>query len=96
VTDLSCKQLVQGLDDYLDGDLSAPKKLVFDRHLAECTDCTQFLETYNAGREQLGTFFPACDFIEDAPEGLIKAILSAQASDSEDLGESDGGPKEGA
>jgi anti-sigma factor RsiW len=90
VTDLSCKQLVEGLDDYLDGELSAPGKLVFDHHLAGCPDCANFLETYNAGREQLGAFFPASDFLEQAPEGLIKAILSAQASEGEDLGEADG------
>lgn len=39
---LWCHEILAGLSDYLEGDLSPPQKRCVDAHLAQCSWCTQF------------------------------------------------------
>ncbi len=41
---LSCKELVELVTEYLEGVLSAADRGRFDRHIRECTDCAAHLE----------------------------------------------------
>jgi anti-sigma factor RsiW len=41
---LTCVELVELVSDYLEGALSADDRERFDRHVAECADCTRYLE----------------------------------------------------
>ena len=77
---ITCKELVDFLADYYEGELAAPQKQEFDRHLAVCPSCVHYVETYKATIEICrvslcddGDALPA-----DVPEDLIKAILAAR------------------
>jgi anti-sigma factor RsiW len=73
---ITCKELIDFLDDYVAGRLGPDQRREFDRHLALCAECIQYLESYRravaAGR--------AAESIapESAPESLVQAILRAR------------------
>lgn len=73
----TCKELLDFLDDYVSGHLSAPERLDFERHLAVCPPCVDYLRSYEQ-TIRLGK--AACTGAgEEPPEELIKAILAARA-----------------
>lgn len=78
---LTCKQLIDFLDGYVDGDLSPDERAEFDRHLALCPPCVAYLdgyrETVRLGRSALASGEDAAP--EDVPEALVTAILAARA-----------------
>lgn len=43
---LGCRDIVDLLDDYLDGALEGAVARALEMHLEGCQDCTAFLETY--------------------------------------------------
>ena len=42
--DLTCKEVVEIVSDYLEGALSAEDRARFDAHLAACDGCTTYVE----------------------------------------------------
>jgi len=42
--ELSCKEVVELVNDYLGGHMSAPDRARFEQHLAECDGCTTYLQ----------------------------------------------------
>ena len=42
--DITCRELVELVTDYLDGALEREDRVRFERHLGECEACTTFLE----------------------------------------------------
>ncbi len=78
---MTCRDFVDFLMSYIDGDLAAEPRRVFEEHLRICPPCVTFMDTY---REtiRLGKF--ACreddgPVPEEAPEELVRAILVARA-----------------
>jgi hypothetical protein len=45
-TVINCHELITFCMDYLEGDLPDDEEVGFRRHLAQCTDCVAFFETY--------------------------------------------------
>jgi len=45
---MSCKELVDLMADYLEGQLEPDAARDLDRHLADCPPCLNFLKTYRA------------------------------------------------
>ena len=43
---ISCHELIEFCLDYLDGELPHDEEVGFRRHLAQCSDCVSFFETY--------------------------------------------------
>ena len=78
---LTCKELVDFLDLYLDGSLSFARRLVFERHLAACADCRRYLREYQKavrlGKQAFAPLLDDAAAAYEAPEELIGAILSA-------------------
>lgn len=76
---MKCKEVIEFLMDYLDGGLAQQVRADFERHMACCSDCVEFLESYKA-TIQLGR--NACEACEEnappIPEGLVRAILKAR------------------
>ena len=72
---ITCKELIAFLADYLDGALPQETNAEFERHLAVCDSCVQYIATYREtirmakGVEELP--------IEDPPEDLVKAIVAS-------------------
>ena len=75
--DLTCKQLIEFLDDYVAERQPAETRAAFEAHLRECPPCVAYLRQYraslNAARSALTA--PAAPA---APEELIRAIMSAR------------------
>jgi anti-sigma factor RsiW len=78
--DVTCRDFVQFLDDYLAGALSAEKAAGFDQHLAACPPCVNYLNTYrDTIRLGKAALRPSSEPLpEDVPEDLVRAILKAR------------------
>ena len=76
---MTCREIVDFLMAYLDGELSAEEKALFEEHLCECPPCVDYLETYRVtirlGKEACAEERGGC---ADVPEELIRAILAAR------------------
>lgn len=77
---MTCREAVEFLMAYLDGELPADQRGTFDAHLAVCRSCATYLENYRAtirlGREAMkATDEPAAGRM---PEALVRAIHAAR------------------
>ena len=77
---MTCRELVDFLGAYLDGELSDEVRLGFDEHVAACPECAAYLETYRKTVDLAkGTSRDPDDPVPaTVPESLVKAILAAR------------------
>ena len=81
---IRCCELIDFLADYLSGELSAPMRREFERHLAVCPPCINYLKTYEQTirlSKAAGGDTPD-EPVEPLPEQLVQAILAARAKRS--------------
>ncbi len=80
---ITCKELIDFLDDYVDDAQPPAVRHEFERHLAVCPPCVAYLNTYREtirlGRSLCAEHADAIPVPEDVPEDLIRAILAARA-----------------
>ncbi len=78
--ELSCRELVRFLNDYLDGELPPGRSAVFDRHLSICPDCRAYLHSYQQTMAWSVAAFAsgAGSLPASLPEELIRAVLAAR------------------
>ncbi len=80
---MNCREFVDFLMSYLDGELEPESTRVFEEHMFLCPPCLTFLDTYK-DTIRLGRF--ACEehgpAREEVPEELIQAILAARRKTS--------------
>jgi anti-sigma factor RsiW len=80
MTDLTCRDVVEFLMDYLDHDLEPAQRDIFEAHLAHCDRCVAYIRSYEqtvrCGRQA----FDRLDQPADAqlPAELVDAILAAR------------------
>lgn len=77
---MTCRELVDFLMEYLDGELPADQRDIFESHVGECPPCEAYLDTYKQ-TIRLGKGVcsePDGAAPEDVPEQLIQAILAAR------------------
>ena len=81
---MTCREFVNFLDDYIDGQQSAEMRSRFEQHLALCPHCVAYLKTYRDTIRLGKAAFADLDRLVPAqvPEGLVKAILSATRPDT--------------
>lgn len=75
---MTCREILDFLMAYLDGELPAEEAQSFERHLGACPACVEYLNTY---RETVRLEKEACAETGDCssvPEDLIQAILTAR------------------
>lgn len=77
--EITCREFVEFLDDYVSRVLPEAARMAFDAHLAACPSCVAYMKTYQATvRAGKGGFAsregsaPA-----DVPEELVRAVLAA-------------------
>ena len=77
---LKCREVIDFLDRYLEGELSPQERREFEWHLRLCRSCRAYLKTYRetlrfeeVAREELGREVP-----ESVPEELVLAILQSR------------------
>lgn len=77
---ITCREVLDFVMAYLDGELTPEQKHEFERHLAVCPSCVNYLETYKAtvrlGKQAMHN--PDEPATGNVPEGLIKAIREAR------------------
>jgi predicted anti-sigma-YlaC factor YlaD len=73
---VTCQEVADFLMDYLNGVLAEVERAIFEEHLAECSDCVAYLQSYEvtvklaqAERDTRPS---------EPPEDLIRAILAAR------------------
>jgi anti-sigma factor RsiW len=76
--ELSCREIVEFLADYLDGTLAAASRARFEEHLAECPQCLAYLDGYRATIQLEKDAFASGSESRDVPQELIEAILAAR------------------
>jgi len=78
--ELTCRELVEFLDDYLSGQLHSGRREAFDSHLAECPSCERYTRTYLAAMRivRLAVGCGRDPVPDDVPEELVQAVLSAR------------------
>ena len=77
----TCRDCAEFLADYVNGELAAEVREVFETHLQKCRNCQSYLDQYSA---VIAAGQRACQQEDEAsadafPEELVKAILAAQA-----------------
>jgi len=73
---MTCQQLIDFIMSYLDNDLPGDQRAEFDRHMAVCPSCVDYLKTY----EKTVMLAKSCaddQVPADVPESLVQAILAA-------------------
>ena len=79
--ELSCRELIDFLARYLDGELSAEERASFDAHLAVCPYCVDYVASY---RETIRLAQlagePDAELPADIPPDLVTAILASRPS----------------
>jgi anti-sigma factor RsiW len=77
--DLTCREVLDFLGAYLDGELEHDVRSDFEHHLSLCPECTDYLASY---RETLRLTHLGCDrdgpLPEEVPEDLVAAILASR------------------
>ena len=70
--ELSCRELVEVVNDYLEGDMTPAQRLRFERHLDVCPHCVVYLEQM---RETIAVGRLSPDELEpEVQDGLLHAF----------------------
>ena len=76
--DLTCRELIEFLADYVDGTLSAGQVAAFDQHLKLCRDCRAYLGSYRTTIKLSRSALGESQRREGMPPALIEAIKAAR------------------
>lgn len=77
--DVTCRELIEFLDDYVAGTLPSPQSAAFEEHLRLCPPCVNYLTGYKDAIRCAKAAFN-CGKAEPAPipDELVRAILAAR------------------
>ena len=81
---VTCHELIDFLYLYLEDELPAARKSEFERHLAACPSCRNYIQTYRDAivLEKRAFHDSAEALFEEAPEELVAAILAVYESEA--------------
>jgi anti-sigma factor RsiW len=78
---ITCRELIDFLDLYLEDELPGDRRQEFERHLGVCAPCRAYIRQYEAsirlGRAAFADPEQPAD--EATPEELVRAILASRA-----------------
>ena len=79
----TCKECLDFIDAYIEGELEGDVKEEFEKHLAKCPPCIDYVNSYertvNVCRELSKSDAHTCS---ELPDGLVKAIIKAKGEES--------------
>ena len=80
MTQLTCRDIVEFLMDFLDHALDPAQQQAFERHLAGCDECVAYLRTYEQTVRLGRAAFDDLDAAPDpkVPRELVDAIVAAR------------------
>jgi anti-sigma factor RsiW len=77
---ITCRELIDFLSDYLDGDLPLPERAAFEEHMRVCPECRSYVESFKQtielGRAALRRLDDEAP--PEVPQSLVNAILAAR------------------
>ncbi len=81
---MTCRELIDFLMSYLDGELPAKQQQSFEEHLAVCPECDSYVASY---RTTVHLVRQVCSETDDGvppevPEDLVGAVLEARRAAS--------------
>jgi anti-sigma factor RsiW len=82
---IPCEEVITFLWAYLGGELPAEKVAEFDRHLAVCPSCVNYIESYKKTVElSRGTLQAESGGVEaeEMPEDLMRAVMAARRGEA--------------
>ncbi|HEY2796518.1 MAG TPA: zf-HC2 domain-containing protein [Thermoanaerobaculia bacterium] len=74
---ITCRELLDFLDSYLENELPEDRRAEFDRHVDVCPACRAYIRQYGVAIRLAPRAFEPSEH-EEAPEELIEAILRAR------------------
>jgi anti-sigma factor RsiW len=78
---ITCRELIDFLDRYVDGELPAPMAVKFEEHLEVCAACVDYLHSYRETIRLAGAAWREDEIaIDEVPRQLIDAILAARGN----------------
>lgn len=77
---MTCREFIDFMIDYFEGNLTSRERLEFAEHLAECPDCTAYLLSYEQTirLSKATSVAPDAPLPADVPEELVQAILASR------------------
>ena len=76
---MTCRELLDFIMAYLDGELSNDQSQVFESHIALCRNCDAYVQTYRKTQELIAALCDDDDEVPDeVPEELVQGILDAR------------------
>ncbi len=77
---MTCRELIDFIQAYLDGELPALKSAAFKFHLTLCRDCRNYLDSYRKTIEMSKlAMTPEEPVPADVPPDLVKAIRDSMS-----------------
>ena len=87
MSSITCRELIDFLEDYRTGALPDEQRRVFEEHLVVCPPCKDYLDSYETtirlGRQALECEDDDGPPPEEVPQRLIDAILAAHKRNHE-------------
>jgi anti-sigma factor RsiW len=77
---ITCRELLDFLHLYLDGELPADRVSEFERHLGVCDPCRTYIREYRRTVALGKAAFAPSDAPADVPAELVEAILRVRKS----------------
>jgi predicted anti-sigma-YlaC factor YlaD len=78
--DVTCRDVDRFVMDYLDGTLPLGVRVSFTTHVALCSDCRRYIDTYRKTVTLGRAAFVETESAPQVPEELVKAILASRDS----------------
>ena len=75
---MNCRELIDFLDDYVDGRLLMMERARFEMHLAICAECREYLRTYRGTIALAKGASTQDEAAARMPDELVRAIMDAR------------------
>lgn len=76
---ITCRELIDFIASYLDGELTPDVRHEFERHLSVCPSCVAYLDSYTRTIAMGKAALTPSEEPAAVPEALVKAIRAARA-----------------
>lgn len=77
-TELTCREIIDFVRAFLDGELPPREQAIFEMHLKICADCENYLRSYETTQKLSKLATKDEPELKPVPSELVQAILAAR------------------